>query len=380
MDFTLTEQQKIFQDMVYNFAKRHLAEGSLSRAYNKKYPKDVAKLMAHHGFIGITITKDSGGQGGNLMDAVLAIEAIASICPRSADVIQAGNFGAIRILAEFGNEFHKEEYLSGLLKGETLVAIGMTEPEAGSAVTELKTSAVIDGEGYRINGTKIFATHSVEADMVLVYVRFSGGTSGIGSVLIDKGMEGVSFGKPIKYLGGDEWAQVFLDNVFIPDKNVLLGAGGFKKLISGFNIERIGNAARSLALGHLAFSLAKDHASSRRQFERDLCEFQGLQWGFADLKLELDAAQLLLYRAAVNADKGFPSPEETVIAKLACNRAGFNAANFALQVFGGTGYSQENIVEYCFRRTRGWMIAGGSIEMMKNKIAECVFERRFPQR
>jgi alkylation response protein AidB-like acyl-CoA dehydrogenase len=161
---------------------------------------------------------------------------------------------------------------------------------------------------------------------------------------------------------------------------VLLGEGGFKKQIAGFNVERIGNASRSLALGRYAFEAARQWAMQRRQFGRLLCEFQGLQWKIADMKIKLDAAQLLLYRAAANADRGFPSADETAIAKAACNQAGFEVANEALQAMGATGYSSETLVEYCMRRCRGWMIAGGSVEILKNRIAEGVFGRSFPQR
>ena len=161
---------------------------------------------------------------------------------------------------------------------------------------------------------------------------------------------------------------------------MLLGPGGFKQQIAGFNVERIGNTARSLALGRYAFKVAREWAMQRKQFGRALCEFQGIQWKFAEMQMKLDAAQLLLYRAAVNADRGLPSAQETAIAKCYCNQAGFDVASEALQVMGGTGYSQESLVEYCFRRTRGWMIAGGSLEILKNRIAEGVFERRFSQR
>jgi alkylation response protein AidB-like acyl-CoA dehydrogenase len=161
---------------------------------------------------------------------------------------------------------------------------------------------------------------------------------------------------------------------------VLLGAGGFKKQISGFNVERLGNASRALALGRHAFNVARDYAATRKQFGRDLCEFQGLQWKFAEMAVKLDAAQLLLYRAAVNGEGKLPDGYETAAAKLACNLAGWEVANEALQVMGGLGFSEESIVEYCVRRTRGWMIAGGSIEILKNRIAEHVFDRRFDQR
>jgi alkylation response protein AidB-like acyl-CoA dehydrogenase len=166
----------------------------------------------------------------------------------------------------------------------------------------------------------------------------------------------------------------------VPADHVLLGEGGFKKQIAGFNVERIGNTARSLALGRYAYERARQWALRRKQFGRLLCEFQGLQWKFAEMKMKLDAGQLLLYRAAANADRGFPSAEETAIAKAFCNQAGFEVASEALQAMGGLGYSQEELVEYCLRRCRGWMIAGGSIEILKNRIAEAVFERSFSQR
>jgi len=161
---------------------------------------------------------------------------------------------------------------------------------------------------------------------------------------------------------------------------VLLGPGGFKKQISGFNVERIGNAARALAFGRYAFNKAREHVATRVQFGRPLCEFQGLQWKFADMALKLEGAQLLLYRAAANADNGLPSAYETSLAKAACNLAGFDVAHEAVQAMGATGYSRDTLVEYCMRRCRGWMIAGGSVEILKNRIAEEIFDRRFDQR
>jgi alkylation response protein AidB-like acyl-CoA dehydrogenase len=314
------------------------------------------------------------------MDAVIAIETVAAGCPRSADVVQAGNFGAIRVLAEYGTPPQKEKYLKRLLSGEAVISVGMTEPEAGSAVTDLATTAKPDGAGYIVNGSKVFTTHSAYAEVYLAYVRFGPGVGGIGSVLIDTKAPGVRFGQRSKFMSGEEWAQVYFEDVKVPADMVVLKEGGFKKQIAGFNVERIGNTARSLALGRYAYEEARQWAMQRKQFGRLLCEFQGLQWKFAEMKMKLDAGQLLLYRAAVNADRGFPSAEETAIAKAFCNQAGFDVANEALQVMGGLGYSQESLVEYCVRRCRGWMIAGGSIEILKNRIAEEIFGRSFPQR
>ena len=383
MNFQLSEDQKTFQDSVRKFAERHLRAGARERAHATEYPWDVARLMAENGLLGITIAEKDGGQGGTLMDAVIAIETIASVCPRSADVVQAGSFGPIRVFAEYGTPMQKERYLSKILRGESVISVGMSEPEAGSAVTDLATSATPDPQvpgGYRINGSKVFSTHAPYADVLLVYVRFGPGVGGIGSVLIDTKQDGVRFGQRSSFMSGEEWAQIYFENAAVAPEMVVLKEGGFKKQIAGFNVERLGNTARSLALGRYAYEEARQWALQRKQFGKLLCEFQGLQWKFADMKMKLDAGQLLLYRAASNADSGFPSPDETSIAKAFCNQAGFDIANEAIQVMGGLGYSQESLVEYCMRRCRGWMIAGGSIEILKNRIAEGVFERTFSQR
>jgi len=380
MDFRFTPEQEQFRESVRRFAEKHLAAGARERAHSPDYPWDVAKLMATQGLLGITIAEADGGQGGALIDAVIVIETVASVCPRSADVVQAGNFGPIRVLAEYGTPEQKRKYLKRLLAGESVISVGMTEPEAGSAVTDLQTTATPEGDGYRVSGSKVFTTHAPHAEVILTYVRYGPGVGGIGSVLVDTKAKGVRFGKRSRFMSGEEWAQIYFENVFVPAEMVVLKEGGFKKQIAGFNVERVGNAARSLALGRYAYERAREWAMQRKQFGRLLCEFQGLQWKFAEMKMKLDAGQLLLYRAAANADRGFPSAEETAIAKAFCNQAGFDVANESLQVMGGLGYTQEELVEYCVRRCRGWMIAGGSIEILKNRIAEAVFERSFSQR
>mgnify|MGYP003337735603 CR=1 FL=1 len=237
-----------------------------------------------------------------------------------------------------------------------------------------------DGDGYRINGVKVFQTHATAAEVMLTYVRFGPGVGGIGSVLIPRNAEGFRQGKAAKFFNGEEWVQTYLDNVYVGPEDVLLKEGGFKKQIAGFNVERIGNTARSLALGRYAYEQARQWAMQRKQFGKLLCEFQGLQWKFADMKIKLDAGQLLIYRAVANAVNGIPSGEDTAIAKAFCNQAGFDICNEAMQIMGGMGYTEETLVEYCFRKCRGWMIAGGSIEILKNRIAEGVFERSFSQR
>ena len=227
--------------------------------------------------------------------------------------------------------------------------------------------------GVNVDLTVVWA--GLIAFAVAMYVVMDGFDLGIGILF-----PGFTVGKAAAFMNGEHWSPLYFENARVPRENLLLGAGGFKKQISGFNVERLGNASRSLALGRHAFNLAREHAMLRKQFGRELCEFQGLQWKFADMWMKLEQAQMLLYRAALEGEHRLPSAQSTAMAKLACNEAGWFAANEALQVMGGTGFSQESLVEYCVRRIRGWMIAGGSLEMLRNRIAEGVFDRSFPQR
>jgi alkylation response protein AidB-like acyl-CoA dehydrogenase len=380
MDFTFNEEQQLFADSVGRLAADKLKDGALKRAHSKEYPWDVARLLSAQGLMGITIKPEDGGMGGTLMDAVIAIEQLALVCPKSADIVQAGNFGAIRTFAEYGSAEQKAKWLPDLLAGNKIISLGMTEPDAGSAATDLRTTAKEDGDHYVINGQKIFGTHSRDASIFLVYCRFGPGTDGIGSIIVERDTPGFTVGEPSEFMSGEDWCPLYFQNARVPKENLLLGPGGFKRQIAAFNVERIGNTARSLAIGRHAFNLARDYAMERKQFGRPLCEFQGLQWKFADMAMKLEAAQMLLYKAAAGADNGLPSAYDTTLAKLACNQVGFEVSCEAVQIMGGMGYSRETLAEYCMLRTKGWMIAGGSVEMMKNRMAEFIFDRRFSQR
>src|SRR6202166_5481628 len=196
MNFDYTDEQKQFAESVRRFAQAHLAAGALKRAHDPRFPYDVAQLMAKQGLMGIALPERDGGQGGTLMDAVIAIEQVAAVCPRSADVVQFGNFGPVRTFAEYATEAQKKRWLGELLAGRLVMSLGMTEPDAGSAVTDLKTSARSDGAHYVINGSKVFATFSPDAHVFLVYVRFGPGLGGIGSVLVERRTPGFSVGAP----------------------------------------------------------------------------------------------------------------------------------------------------------------------------------------
>src|SRR3954462_9901176 len=234
MDFELSADERAFADAVRRFARDKLAEGALARAHAPGYPTDVARLIAEQRLLGIPFPEADGGLGGTLMDAVIAIQEVALVCPRSADIVQAGNFGPIRTFVEYATPAQKKRFLPDLLAGKSLMSLGMTEPDAGSAVTDLKTTAEREGTAYVVNGSKIFSTHSPEANLFLIYVRYGPGVGGIGSVLIERGTAGFTIGKPSSFMSGEQWAELHFEDCRVGEENVLLGPGGFKKQISGF--------------------------------------------------------------------------------------------------------------------------------------------------
>src|SRR6201987_6098680 len=203
MQFNFTEEQQAFADSVRRFALAHLEKDALKRAHDPRYPFDVAKLMGAQGLMGISLPEADGGQGGTLMDAVIAIEQVAAVCPRSADVVQFGNFGPIRPFAEYGSPQQKARWLPDLLEGRIVMSLGITEPDAGSAATDLKTSAKMDGSDCVLNGTKVFSTFSPDANIFLIYARFGSGLGGIGSVIVERGAPGFHIGAPSSFMSGE---------------------------------------------------------------------------------------------------------------------------------------------------------------------------------
>jgi alkylation response protein AidB-like acyl-CoA dehydrogenase len=380
MDFQLSEYHADLVTATRELARGRFGPAAYTREDDGVLPREYLTFLAEQGLAGITIPQADGGQGGKLLDAVLVIETVAQVCPIAGDCVQALNFGAIQQVAKNGSATHKANQLAAALRGERILSIGMTEPEAGSAVTDLRTRARIDGDDVVLTGQKVFTTNAASADDFVIWCRFGESSRTSGAVIVPRDAPGLTVDSSNRFMSGERYGMLYLEECRVPRDQILLDADGFRKMLAVFNVERLGNASRSLALGQAAFNRAVEYAKERQQFGRRLCEFQGLQWRFAEMKLKLDAARLLLYRAAANADAGLPSELETALAKLACNRAGFEVANDALQVFGGYGYDQDAAVNYIFRRTRGWMIAGGSIEQLLNRVANDIFGETFPQR
>src|SRR3712207_5908982 len=231
--------------------------------------------------------ESDGGQGGKLLDAVLVIEAVAQVCPTAGDCVQALNFGAIQQLARYGSPELKARYLAPCLRGERLITIAMTEPEAGSAVTDLRSRGRVEGDTVVLTGQKIFTTNGDTADYFVVWVRFGESSRTSGAILVERGAPGFTIDASHRFVSGERYGMLYFDECRVPRENILLPEDGFRKMLAVFNVERLGNASRSLALGQAAFELARDYAKERRQFGRRLAEFQGLQWRFAEMTLQL---------------------------------------------------------------------------------------------
>lgn len=369
MEFTLTEEQRALVSSAGKLAWTEFGPTALTRDAPRLTVRDCLPVLARSGLAGVALPEADGGQGASLLEAVLVIETVARVNAVAGDAVQTLNFGAIQQIGHLGNPGLKDAYLTPCLEGRQLTAISMTEPEAGSGVSGLRTMARREGQDVIIDGAKIFTTHGADADFFVVWARFGDERDDVGAIVVERGAPGLAVDASNAFLSGEHYGMLYFDRCVVPAANVLVDHDGLRAMFPVFNIERLGNAARSLACGQAAFDLALAHAGQRRQFGALLSDFQGLRWRFAELSLQLESARLLLYRAAVNAGQGLPTAADTAMAKLACNRAGFAAADAAVQMLGGLGFDAESVAGYLFHRTRGWLIAGGTVEQMLNRIS-----------
>lgn len=376
MDFKLSDEQTALKESSRALSARHFAETAYSWVSNGEYPQENIRTLAANGLTGMILDEDLGGQGASLLDAVLVMEEVARVCPHTGDAFHVTNFGAVCQIAKFAHPSVRDRVLPELLAGESIVSVGISETEAGSAAGEIQTTARIEGDEVVINGQKIWNSEGPHASWWVVWVRFVDvdARSSHGAVLVPQSAPGFSRGSSNQFMPGVQHCTLHFDECRVPVENILLRQDGFRSMMSIFNIERLGNATRSIALGQSALDMAIAHAKMRSQFGQPLASFQGLRWKIAEAYMRLDGARLALYRAASNAagNGGVPTRLDSSIAKHQANVAGFEAANDALQILGAVGYDNESPVNYIFRRTRGWMIAGGTIEILKNQIAKDV--------
>jgi alkylation response protein AidB-like acyl-CoA dehydrogenase len=385
MDFMLSDEQRMLIETLRTMGEREKFK-DLAKHIDAtgEFPVHLLPQYAKMGLLGMVLSPEYGGGGQPAINAILAIEELAKFSPMIASPVFESNVGPVRVIDLFGTQAQKQAILPGVCRGENSVSVCMTEPEAGSDLTNLATRAVEDGDHYILNGRKIFISGGGHASHYMVYTRFGNvpGYKGIGGLIVEKGMSGFSFGKQEQYMGlmGMPSCDLIFEDVKVPKKNVVVKAGDFGNLMLTFDIERCGNAAMCLGVAGGAVEEAKAYAQVRQAFGRPICEFQAVQFGIVDMAMKLDAARLLVYRAAFGAGRGLPSIYESAMAKCYANEMVTEVTTAAMQVLGGYGYSREFPVERMARDARAWCVAGGTVNMLRITMASMLFGRRFDQR
>lgn len=385
MDFTLSSEQIELQDSVRKFAKNELTTVAAEIERTGKPPtKKIIQKFSNMGFLGVNLPQKYGGLGMSNFEAVLVLEEIAKISIALAFPVFESCFGPALAISYFASENLKEKTLSKVCSGNMVLAVAMSEPHAGSALTDLSTSATISNGRILVSGTKRWCSGASHADAYVVYCKMSNeqGANGIGAVLIEKDRPGLSFGKKERHMGwrGVVSADMHFDNISLPLENIVLPAGGFKKLMKAFDLERCGNTTMSIACAQSAFDYVLNYVQERKQFGKQLIDFQAVQISIAEMKMKLDASRMLLYRAVTNTGGKLPTAGESSIAKCYANEICREVTGKAMQLMGAYGYSSDYPIEQKFRDSWGWGIAGGAIDIQKTNIAASLIGRRFNQR
>lgn len=385
MDFRLTDEQLNLQEAARKFAKAELPEIA-KECEEKAIPPshELVKRYGEMGFLGVNVPEEYGGLGLGNIEALLIVEEFAKISSAVAFPIFESCVGPVRAIEHFGSEELKKRVIPAVCKGDLVVAIAMSEPDAGSALTDLKTKAVEKNDKYLLNGNKRWCSGGGHADGYLVYCRMSDapGARGIGAVYVEKGMNGLTFGPQENLMGfrGVPSSDIYFDNVEIPQENVVVPAGGFKKLMEAFDLERCGNATMALGQASGALEDVLQYVQDRQQFGKPIIEFQAVQLRLAEMQMRVEAARLLIHRVACNAEHGLPSILDSSVAKCFSNEIAREVTGSALQLMGAYGYSKEFGMERRMRDSWGWGIAGGAIDIQKVNIASAMAGRRFNQR
>jgi len=385
MDFNLTDDQRDLQATARRFAQEQMKPvAEEMEAEAKPLPESWLKRYAEMGFLGINVSADLGGLGLGNLEALLVLEEFAKVSSAVAFPIFESSVGPVRAVEHFATDELKARIVPQVCAGEMIVAVSMSEPEAGTALTDLKTRGVIDGDTITLNGAKRWCSGGGHSQGYVVYCRLSDdpGAKGIGAVFVEKDMPGVSFGEPERLMGfrGVPSADIFFDNVKVPIANLIVPAGGFPKLMEAFDLERCGNATMALGQASGALDDVLDYVQERKQFGKAIVDFQAVQMKLAEMAMRIEASRLLIHRAAANAQDGLPSIFESSVAKCFANEMAREVTGHAVQLMGGYGYSKEYPMERRLRDSWGWGIAGGTIDIQKVNIASALVGRRFNQR
>jgi alkylation response protein AidB-like acyl-CoA dehydrogenase len=394
MTTDLTPEQTRLRDRARELARDAAAQAAETDR-SGQYPWPMVRRMAEAGFTGLTIPREWGGPGGSVMDAALVVEEFSKACAVCGRIAVEANMGAVGAIMAYGTPAQKK-LAAGLVLAGDKPAICITEPNAGSAATEMTTTATRRGDAWIIDGAKTWITGGGVSRLHLIFARAieDGEFKGIGGFIVARNGEGDPPGLVVKRripslgLCGMPEAELEFHALEVPDAMVLRASGshgggfqrGFARLIDAYNGQRVGAAtvAMGLAAGALDHALAR--ANTRRQFGRPIAEFQGLGWMLADMSIEVEAARALIHRAARSAGPaGFPDRLAAAQAKVFASEMAIRVTNAALQVWGAEGYSKDNPVERYLRDARMFAIAGGTAQVLRTQVAEQILGRKLPQ-
>lgn len=385
MDFQLSDDQRALQESTRRFAQSELRDLAIDIERSARpVSRDWLKRYADMGFLGVNSEPEFGGLGLPHLDAFLVMEEFAKISVGVAFPVFECCAGPVRIVERFGQPALRKRVVSKVVAGEMLVAISMSEPDAGTALTDLRTRASIEGDAIVIDGAKRWCSGAGHSEGYVVFCRFDNipGAKGIGAVFVDRDTRGLSFGQQEELMGfrGVPSADMHFEGVRVPRENLLVGPGGFPSLMELFNIERLGNATMALGIAAGALAQVVAYVQDRKQFGKPIVDFQAVQIRLAEMAMKVESARLLIHCAATNAGRDLPATREASIAKCFANEITREVTSAALQLMGGYGYAKEYGMERRFRDSYGWGIAGGTIDIQKINIAAELVGRRFDQR
>lgn len=374
MDFKLTKEQELVEQMLKEFVEKEVKPIAAQIDETEEFPLENVKKMAKYGMMGIPFPKEYGGAGGDDISYIMAVEELAKACGSTSVILSAHTSLCCAPIFKYGTEEQKKKYLPGLLKGEKLGAFGLTEPNAGTDAAGQQTVAKLDGDNYVINGSKVFITNGGYADVFIIFAMTdkSKGTKGITAFILEKGTEGFSIGKKEDKLGirASSTTELIFKDCKIPKENMLGKEGkGFGVAMGTLDGGRIGIAAQALGIAEGALEEAVKYMKQRKQFGKPLSAFQGLQWYIAEMATKVEAAKLLVYKAAAKKASGENYSVEAAMAKLFASEAAMEVTTKVVQIFGGYGYTKDYPVERMMRDAKITEIYEGTSEVQKMVIA-----------
>ncbi|WP_346884924.1 acyl-CoA dehydrogenase [Clostridium sp. UBA4395] len=379
MNFSLTKEQELVKQMVREFAINEVKPIAAEIDVTERFPMENVEQMARYNMLGIPFPTEFGGAGGNNVSYAITVEELSKVCGTTGVIVSAHTSLCGAPIYQFGTQEQKEKYLTPLAKGEKLGAFGLTEPNAGTDAAGQQTTAVLEGDHYVLNGSKIFITNGGVADIFVVFAMTdkSKGTRGISAFIVEKDFPGFSIGKVEEKLGirASSTTELVFENCIVPKENLLGKEGkGFAVAMQTLDGGRIGIAAQALGLAQGALDEAVAYMKERKQFGRSIAAFQGLQWMVADMDVQIEAARLLVYKAAYKKDMGMPYSVDAARAKLYASEVAMDVTTKAVQLFGGYGYTKEYPVERMMRDAKITEIYEGTSQVQRMVIAGSVLK------